>query len=475
MAGPAEFVNDAPSAAAPNRGSAGGDAPSRAGLQRSLRYALLASATLFAAGCRHVDNVQTDLLERELRQQEDYIYELENYVMEYSEKLRQARMMCQAVEVSSSPSAASPTTKRPKTIKAELAEDERPVRSVDAPASDAASTRTREEAAEQSPAASPADEEPQPPAAESLPVPGEDLPGDEAPQAAPIDPQQLEAPELEIGPSADARGSGRSNRLADSVSPHELPSAAAADAGQAGPLLIPDPADYAMEGESQERLEPIAAVEPAGVLASPPENRLVARQLQVTRLFVERSPKDASIQGLLAVVEAQSDAGEPVDVTGSVSMMVMAGDQAGALARVRRWDFTPEETQAAWQSTPLGDGLHLELPVEAGELPEGPIEIWARVVDASGQKLLARLPFDVESLATLDDVPMDAPPEPADEAPSQLAQSVRPSSHEEAAAPAKAQWRRASHSTVDRREGFASTEQSAGKWTAQRSSATTAR
>src|SRR5262245_50405578 len=43
------------------------------------------------AGCRAVDHAQVDVLERELRQQEDYIYELEDVVMTYSEKLRECR------------------------------------------------------------------------------------------------------------------------------------------------------------------------------------------------------------------------------------------------------------------------------------------------------------------------------------------------------------------------------------------------
>ena len=58
----------------------------------SAKYASLLLITLLAAcGCRSVDNAQLDLLERELRQQEAYIYELEDYLVEYSEKLRQCR------------------------------------------------------------------------------------------------------------------------------------------------------------------------------------------------------------------------------------------------------------------------------------------------------------------------------------------------------------------------------------------------
>src|SRR5687768_8217726 len=63
-------------------------------------WCCLALAAL--AGCRNLDNAQVDVLERELRQQEDYIYELEDYLVEYSEKLRQARLTkCDPVSTSS--------------------------------------------------------------------------------------------------------------------------------------------------------------------------------------------------------------------------------------------------------------------------------------------------------------------------------------------------------------------------------------
>ena len=50
-------------------------------------------------GCRSARDNQIDLLERELRVQEDYIYELEDYVVEYSEKLRACRSCPQQTAV----------------------------------------------------------------------------------------------------------------------------------------------------------------------------------------------------------------------------------------------------------------------------------------------------------------------------------------------------------------------------------------
>ncbi|MEM9660587.1 MAG: hypothetical protein AAF961_19655, partial [Planctomycetota bacterium] len=73
------------------------------------RWKIARSAALICSvglwGCRGVDNVQVDVLERDLRQQEDYIYELEDYLVEYSEKLRACRCDKQKQSASVKPKA----------------------------------------------------------------------------------------------------------------------------------------------------------------------------------------------------------------------------------------------------------------------------------------------------------------------------------------------------------------------------------
>jgi hypothetical protein len=83
--------------------------------------------------------------------------------------------------------------------------------------------------------------------------------------------------------------------------------------------------------------------------------------------------------------------------------MIMTRDDSGAMRRVERWDFTPEETAAAWQSSQLGDGLHLELPLAKSQLPPGELELWARVVAADGRKLLTQIPLEPTQLASMAD------------------------------------------------------------------------
>jgi hypothetical protein len=51
----------------------------------------------------------------------------------------------------------------------------------------------------------------------------------------------------------------------------------------------------------------------------------------------------------------------------------------------------------------LGDGLHLELPLAKSQLPEGELELWARVVAADGRKLLTQIPLEPTQLASMAD------------------------------------------------------------------------
>src|SRR5690606_17687277 len=90
-------------------------------------------------------------------------------------------------------------------------------------------------------------------------------------------------------------------------------------------------------------------------------------QLVITHVFRDSQGSETPAS-LLSVVEARDASNEPADFNGKVSLMVMTMVDEKP-RRVRRWDFTAEETSAAWQSSNLGDGLHLELPLEETELP----------------------------------------------------------------------------------------------------------
>ena len=119
-------------------------------------------------------------------------------------------------------------------------------------------------------------------------------------------------------------------------------------------------------------------------------------------------------KSLLTVIELLSPGEAAVEGTGRVSLMVI--DTRGKSPRkVQRWDFSPEEAADAWQSTPLGTGFHLELPLQA-KLPEtGGLELWARVTLDDGRKVLTRRPLQPSELlsveAALAAEPLPAPPQ----------------------------------------------------------------
>lgn len=360
-------------------------------LSRAMGF--LACLTLSASlGCRHIDNAQVDVLESELRKQEDYIYELEEYLMEYSEKLRQARaMQCDSVVTTPSGSSSSSTKE--------------PTLDVDTVKRPTLPMNGREKLAPPAKSSLPA-----PPATTEAPPAGvEAAPAAEEPAVPAVEevaPDAMEAPALEIGPGVQA-----------------LPFKKTFESAEA-PLLIPDPIDYQADAEEPGAGELVAEAtsptpelnagldgaaelaESAPVLAAPQVNaeRLSADHLQIRRIFAERPEGDpAAISSLLIVVEALNATDEPVGAEGEASLMIMARDEGGVMRRVERWDFTSEETASAWQSSQLGDGLHLELPLAKSEFAEGDLELWARVVTADGRKLLTQIPFEPTQLASMAD------------------------------------------------------------------------
>ena len=148
---------------------------------------LIALTTLLGLpGCRSVDNAQLDLLERELRQQESYIYELEDNLVEYSEKLRKCRCANQAhMNVVKTPERDVERIPEP-----ELASD---------PALDQGDAAQVPDLADDPPP------EPATPS-ETLETPGPTQDGTEEGQSDTIDLEQLDnldVPDLEIGPSGE--------------------------------------------------------------------------------------------------------------------------------------------------------------------------------------------------------------------------------------------------------------------------------
>jgi hypothetical protein len=369
----------------------------------------VAACGLAFIGCRAVDNAQVDVMERELRQQQAYIYELEDYLMQYSDKLRDCRT-CQAETVVETKSTRS-QSRRPQPTLADDSQIE-PLPQRSRPQSTPPRTTT-----------------PTPPASDAAPdvfdeaaPPVEAEPPAAEPNATPETlPTDAEGFELEIGPT--------SSRRRDSAA-----ALAVGEPADDAPLFIPDPTDYVVDETSVESvaqadvaaavvdaevaetaqapalaepmLEPHAEeqVADAAPVLPPPADpaRLIAQQLKIRYVLAgSGEASDEAPRSLMVVVEAVNATDEPVDANGEASLMVTRGETRETLRPIERWDFTADETQAAWQSSQLGDGLHLELPL-TGALPEEPVYLWVRLVTPDGQNLRTRVPFALGELATLD-------------------------------------------------------------------------
>lgn len=371
----------------------------------TVRRALAACCIVVCVGgCRAVDNAQADVMERELRRQEDYIYELEDYLREYSDKLRECRT-CQPIMAVEAPASTQVRTSEP-TLANDTPEPSPPRNR----GSRSSQPLENHDATRSTPDALPAGSatEPAPPSAPAT-----------APAAAPVNPEDLDAPPLEIGPTGKL---DRQDPTPIATSPQ----------GDEAPLFIPDPANYQVDvertsasaqgttdaNESSNALSTVAIEEPNTTVAEtapelaaanpmlPPEAnpaRLTAEKLQIRQILDKPGDDgDSSPRSLLVVIEALNGTDEPVDAPGEASLMVTTGETKDSLKLINRWDFTAEETKAAWQSSQLGDGLHLELPLGDKPLPDGKLELWARLVNAEGKKLLTRVSFVGSDLAPLE-------------------------------------------------------------------------
>ncbi len=296
-------------------------------------------ATAVTAGCRTARDNQIDILERELRAQEDYIYELEDYILEYSEKLRGMRMHSGVVSKPIDSSAGPEIADEPPLDDGPEIADE-----PDDTGVIPLQPRSRRPAVDE-----------------------------------PVAPEDIDIPDLEIGGPTSSTPRLRRER------------------SSAVGTVIPDPTGFAGDPEAEQTAEPAAEPEDAVELASAEEELTSTTDaIEINQLFGEQP-----VESLLTVIELKDAEQSIVEESGRVSLLVL--DTAGGKPKkLHQWDFTPEESTEAWQATALGSGFHLELPLEGVELPEAELELWARYTTRDGRKLLTRRKFQPMKLASVD-------------------------------------------------------------------------
>jgi hypothetical protein len=285
----------------------------------------LAGAVLLgiaASGCR--TNLSRDLLEQELRMQEDKIYELQGLVEEYQQQLDSCQRENQSL------------------LK------ERAV-----PASSRGSVRRqrREEHGE-------------------LVVPEVEMPGGgrNESSAPPYDgPPVISPPDPDV-PDGELRDEFESTKPSNA----KLPSS----------ITVPG------EDHSElPRFEtPVGDEEPAGDKLTGDETvtQISLNRKLTGGHNADGQPGD---DGLMVVVEPLDASGELIEVPGEVSVVVLDPALEGEAARVARWDFTAEEAAGHIKRTPMGDGLHFDLRWPHGPPANRSLNLYVRFKTLEGKKL----------------------------------------------------------------------------------------
>ena len=280
---------------------------------------------ILATGCR--TNLSRDLLEQELRMQEDKIYELQGLVEEYQQQLDS----CQRENQSLLKEHATPASSRSKSRR-----------------------HHREDGA--------------------LAMPEVEVPSDSHPagSAPPYDGAPI------ISPPDPAVPEGEHRDEFDSPTPPnaKLPSSITVpgeDNSELPQFELPAGDDAPSDEKS------------AGAAEGDPKVTQISLNRKLTGGHnVDGQPGD---EGLMVVVEPLDATGQLIEVPGEVSVVVLDPAQEGEAARVARWDFTAEEAAEHIKRTPMGDGLHFDLRWPHGPPANRTLNLYVRFKTLEGKKL----------------------------------------------------------------------------------------
>lgn len=172
----------------------------------------------------------------------------------------------------------------------------------------------------------------------------------------------------------------------------EAPPFAPPGGGELPPLMPPTPEDPGSASFDALNAEPLAVAEPSGPESSDDPDAVASITLN-RRLTGGHDTQPASgDEAIMVVVEPRTRDGRIVPVAGEVSIGVIDPETPGPSGQLARWDFSPEEAERFFRRTPLGNGLHFDLPWPSSPPQVSPVEVWVRLTLADGRKLLAQRP-----------------------------------------------------------------------------------
>lgn len=297
-------------------------------------------------GCRN--RAAQELLERDLRVQEDIIYDLEDEIKSLCAENEALRQMAF--------SGATPTeaSERPKTNRPAADNSTRESTFSDSPSvpGDTRSAPAMRGDEPRSPSGAPANIETKPPVIE--------LPG--RPQAAP----RFEGPPAIIAP-------GEGFPEGELPAPKTVPSSAPSGV----------PARNASLGTRSESGPTMAA--PTNATA--PSEQVMAISLHETATAGYNDDGQPGDDGVRVVIEPRDAQGNLLAAPAKISVVLMDPLQSGNAARLGRWDFTVEQAAMSYAKSAESEGLHLELPWYQAVPQHGELHMFVRYHTADGRKI----------------------------------------------------------------------------------------
>jgi hypothetical protein len=294
---------------------------------------VVAGLILALVGCH--GGAQTDVVEREMRWQEDQIYAMEDYIQQYQQLLCEYRAENCALkrQINSGPG--------PKKVDSQVKRDEQNVH-------------------EEQGVIKQFDQPAVPPLIETLPD-----------DSGAVEP-------MEYGPRLEYRPARRPNRGVRRTALEQ-------SARQPAEPLVAPPADaqpIETADAPQQAVEEDQPAEPADSL----------QQVMVTGSVMPAHENTGP--RLLVDVEPLGASGGPAAFEGELSLMVL--DTRGSEPRgVARWDFTQQQL-AEMLGDQTGPTMEFPLQLPPDAPTDVPLELWVRLVPAGGEKLLAHADVDLQ-------------------------------------------------------------------------------
>ena len=309
---------------------------------------LLVPLCALMTGCNNGRQLQADIYQRELRMQEDRIYQLEDCVEEYQAIVRGYRMEVAELKGDGA------TTKSSKTNNTTV------IKPLDGGDSDTnlqfqAPSKLVDEAPAFSPTAADAQQFAPTftPETETLPLPSET-----AEEAPPFIPQSYE---------------------------ESLPSPLV--------VLIPD-GETAIELVSPVETESAQEAQELGSDHPSTEPSLAQRPVGIAIAIRNGSPSESGMATIMANCRLLDEEITLEDFEGEVSIMLADPSVVGSPKRIARWDYTAEEIQQAWKLRPSkSQNSVIELPlILPKHIPtDRTLEVWVRMLEPNGKKRLANV------------------------------------------------------------------------------------